>query len=322
MAEDVANINTVIIMNIGKYLIYTLFLLFFTLTASAGEYDMPPPGDDLVGQNYTVTVRKGNSLTTIRKKHGVSYNELLEANPNINFYKLRVGQKVIIPKQFILPKYRRGIVINTAELRIYYFTPDGKQVYTFPVGLGRADWRTPLASATVIRKAKNPAWYVPDDIREYVLKKTGRLLPDVVPPGPENPLGHYALYLSKRGYLIHGTNAPNSVGTFISSGCMRLLRDPIRLLYEQAQVGTPVHIIHYPNKAGWRGNELYLESHIPVRSYLQKPESALNEPDVQEAIYEAIHLRPARINWPSVATILKSHLGIPQPIGRKFEIRS
>jgi L,D-transpeptidase ErfK/SrfK len=301
-------------------LIFSIVLVFFPLTAFAGEYYMPPPGNDIIGQNYIITVHRGESLTTIRQEHGISYDELLEANPSINFYTLRIGQKVIIPKQFILPKYRRGIVINTAELRIYYFTPDGKYVYTFPAGLGRVNWRTPLASATIVRKEEDPSWHVPKDIRDYVLKKTGELLPEVVPPGPKNPLGKYALYLSKSGYLVHGTNAPTSVGTFISSGCIRLMREPIELLYQEAQVGTPVHIIHQPNKAGWVGDKLYLESHPPVKDYAEKPESNLNEIDTQSIIYEAIHLRPAYIDWDAVARITNSQRGIPQQIGSRFTI--
>jgi L,D-transpeptidase ErfK/SrfK len=297
-----------------------IILAIFSSATFAAEYHMPAPNDDLIGQNYTITVRKGNSLTTIRQQNGISYDELLVANPNIDFYKLKVGQQVIIPKQFILPKYRRGIVINTAELRLYYFTPDGKYVYTYPVGLGRVDWRTPLASARVVRKTADPTWHVPNDIRDYVLKKTGKLLPYSIPPGPKNPLGRYALYLSKSGYMIHGTNRPRSVGTFISSGCMRLMREPIRQLYQEAQVGTPVHIIHYPYKAGWRGDKLYLESHIPIDSYVEQPESVLNETNVQEAIYEAIHLRPAYINWEAVSRTIKNHRGIPKPIGKKFNL--
>jgi L,D-transpeptidase ErfK/SrfK len=285
----------------------------------ASEYSMPPMGDDIIGQNYIITVGSGDSLTKIRQQHDISYEELLEANPQIDFYKLRVGQKVIIPKQFILPKFRHGIVINIPELRLYYFTPDGEYVYTYPVGLGRKDWRTPLTSATVVNKEADPIWKVPKSIRDYVFNKTGELLPDEVYPGPKNPLGKYALYLSTPGYLIHGTNAPTSVGTFISSGCMRLMREPIETLYEKVQIGTPVHVIHYPYKAGWRGNKLYLESHRPVDSYTYKPESELNELDVRPAIYEAIHLRPAKINWSLVSKNVREHFGIPEPIGYRFD---
>lgn len=301
-------------------LVCSIILGLFSLSAFAGEYYMPLPGNDIIGRNYSITVRNGDSLTTLREGHNVSYDELLEANPDIDFYKLRVGQKVLIPKQFILPKYRRGIVINTAELRIYYFTPDGRYVYTFPVGLGRKNWRTPLTSATVVRKKIDPVWYVPDDIRDYIYKKTGELISKKVPPGPKNPLGNRALYLSKSGYLIHGTNAPHSVGTFISSGCVRLMREPIELLYQEVQLGTPVHIIYQPNKAGWYGDKLYLESHAPIKSYEEQPESELNEINIKSAIYDAVHLRPAYVNWDAVSYISDKHTGIPKQIGSRFTI--
>lgn len=303
--------------------IYSITLIIFiSLAAYAGEYPMPPPGNDIVGRSYIIVVRNGNSLDTIRENHDISYDELLEANPNINFYRLRVGQKVIIPKQFILPKYRNGIVINIAELRIYYFTPDGKYVYTYPAGLGRVDWRTPLTSATVVRKQEYPVWHVPKDIRNYIFEKTGELIPKDVLPGPKNPLGKYALYLSKSGYMIHGTNAPRSVGTFISSGCIRLLQEPIELLYQEAQIGTPVHIIHQPNKSGWHNDKLYLESHVPIDGYTELPASSLNVLDTQSVIYDAIHLRPAYIDWDSVSRITRDHRGLPQQIGTSFNITS
>jgi len=285
----------------------------------ADEYPMPPEGDDIIGYNYIKVVEHGDSLTKIRQKHEVSYSELLKANPNINFYKLRVGQKVIIPKQFILPKFRKGIVINIPELRLYYFSPDGTHIHTYPIGLGRENWRTPIASTKVVNKTEDPIWRVPDDIREYVYEKTGEILPDEVYPGPKNPLGKYALYLDKQGYLIHGTNTPSSVGTFISSGCMRLLREPIETLYQEVPIGTPVHIIHYPYKAGWRGNKLYLESHEPISDYLYQSNPQLNEIDAESAIYDAIHLRPAQINWNLVSKNIREHLGIPEPIGYKLD---
>ena len=295
-------------------------LSILSTAAYTAEYDMPPIGDDIIGKNYTIKVEAGDSLTTIRQEHGISYDELLVANPDINFYKLKVGQTIFIPKQFVLPKFRKGIVINIPELRLYYFSPDGETVYTYPVGLGRPNWRTPLISAKVIRKKEDPIWNVPKSIREYVYNKSGKLLPEAIYPGPKNPLGKYALYLSKPGYMIHGTNAPTSVGTFISSGCMRLLRGPIETLYEEVPIGTPVHVIHYPNKVGWRGNKLYLESHRPIKSYTSHPSSELVEPNAEAAIYEAVHLRPAKVDWDIVAKNIKQELGVPELIGYRSDI--
>lgn len=306
-------------MNARIRLIIVFFLGFLLQPmVLATEYPVPPMGDDIIGESYIITVKRGDSLTTIRQENDVSYEELLEANPKIDFYKLKVGQKIIIPKQFILPKFRRGIVINIPELRLYYFTPDGKYIHTYPIGLGREGWRTPIAATSVIDKTEDPIWRPPASIRKYFYDKTGEILPDIVKPGPKNPLGKHALYLSKTGYLIHGTNAPTSVGTFISSGCIRLLREPIEQLYEEVQIGTPVYIIHYPYKAGWHDNKLYLESHKPVDSYLAKPISSLNNSDIESIIYEAIHLRPAKIDWELAKRIAHSHLGLPMLIGYSF----
>ncbi len=292
-----------------------IIVLLWSLLAYAGEYYMPAPGDDVVGRNYTIIVKSGDSLTSIRQDHGVSYDELLEANPKINFYRLRVGQEIIVPKQFILPKIRHGVVINIPELRLYYFTPDGDYVYTFPVGLGRPNWRTPVMVTKIVNKKEDPVWVVPDSIRDYVYNKTGEILPDRVEPGPKNPLGKYALYLADGGYRIHGTNAPTSVGTFISSGCIRMLSQPIETLYQKISVGTPVYIIHHPYKAGWLNGKLYLESHKSISSYPDKPNTDLDDSDVEQVIYDAIHLRPARINWSFVQKNVKEKLGIPEVIG-------
>lgn len=289
-------------------------------TAFGAMYSMPAPGNDIVGHAFVTQVRPGDSLDTLRQRYEISYDSLVAANPNINFYRLRIGQKVVIPAEYILPKFRRGIVINIPELRLYYFTPDGRYVYTFPVGLGREDWRTPTAITKVIQKQEDPYWHVPESIREYTVNKTGELLPDVVPPGPKNPLGKYALVLGKTGYLIHGTNVPSSVGTFISSGCMRLLSDPIETLYYQVSIGTPVYIIHYPNKAGWFGDTLYLESHAPKTQYANSDQNpALSNMDAETAIYESVHNHPAYVSWHKVHEIENEQEGLPEPIGQRYE---
>lgn len=301
---------------------FAFLTLFITSVSFAKEYDMPSPGDDIIGKNYPITVKKHDSLTTIRQLHEVSYDELLAANPRINFYKLRIGQTILIPNQRILPPIRYGIVVNIPELCLYYFPPGGKTVYVVPVGEGRENWRTPLIDTVVTGKEANPAWHVPSSIRNYMLSNYGNSLPDVVPPGPDNPLGKYALHLRTPEYLIHGTDKPTSVGTFISSGCMRLMPDAIQLLFQKVEIGTPVHVIYDPYKSGWLGNTLYLESHAPVSGYEQNPISPLYNPSAKSAIFEAMrrHSTPAQIVWSSVEKIVDDQMGIPEPIGYKFTV--
>ncbi len=292
----------------------------FVLVVYAGEHELPLPGNDIVGENYTIIVSKGDSLTSIRQKHSVSYDELLEANPNIDFYKLKIGQEIVIPKQFILPVFREGVVINVPELRMYYF--DSGKVYTFPVGLGRKHWRTPLFSTKVVNKKARPNWHVPASIRDYVYKETGKVLPNVVEPGPNNPLGDYAIYLGINSYLIHGTNVPSTVGAFVSSGCVRMLRDPLELLFNKIKVGTPVKVVYHPIKAGWLGNNLYLEVHKGIDYYENienKKNKELSNFELEKILDEVIKEFPVFLDEDMLQKVLEEHLGIPKIVGHRLD---
>jgi L,D-transpeptidase ErfK/SrfK len=280
--------------------------------ALGARYPMPPRGNDIIGNLFTVQAEPNQSLTDIGDKYKVGMHEMLEANPHITSAdELSGGEEIIIPTQFVLPKYRKGIVINLAECRLYYFTPDGKSVFTYPVGLGRKGWRTPTTSTTVIRKSVNPIWTVPSSIRAYVYEETGNWLPDHIPPGPENPLGHYAMYLGTNGYLIHGTNQPWSIGKLISAGCIRLYNEDVEELYKHVTTGTPVKIIHQPYKAGYQNGRLYLEAHIPLN--LSDLPSELNMVSVERSLLAATH-KARDINWEEVRHIVEQQNGIPMPI--------
>jgi L,D-transpeptidase ErfK/SrfK len=291
-----------------------VLLLFAGLLPSiafAARYPMPNPGNDLIGSPITVSSESGQSISDIGDKYGVGLHEMLEANPQITNPNELSGEEVIIPTQFVLPKYRKGIVINIAECRLYYFTPDGKSVITYPVGLGRKGWRTPTTSTTVIRKTSNPVWTVPSSIRAYVYEQTGNWLPDTIQPGPENPLGHYALYLGTNGYLIHGTNQPWSIGKLISAGCIRLYNQDVQELYSHVTTGTPVRIIHQPYKAGYQNGKLYLEAHIPLN--LSEPPGDLNIISVERSVLAANH-KPGDVNWQEVRRIAEQQNGMPEPV--------
>jgi len=292
-----------------------LFMWLFFPAAQGAIYSIPSNGNDLVGKLSMAQVESGDTVNTIRQRYEISYNVLIDANPQINFRKFSVGQEILIPSEYVLPRYRNGIVINTAELRLYYFTRDGHHVLTYPVAVGRQNWRTPSIITKIVDKKPNPTWYVPESIRGYMLEKTGRLLPDFIPPGPDNPLGKYALYLAKHGYLIHGTNQPDSVGTYASSGCIRMASDAIETLFNAVPIGTPVYLINHANKAGWKGDILYLESHEPI-SHREKP-SELNTFSPKDAIIEAASKHPAEVDWNIIRKVADQHTGIPTPIGKE-----
>lgn len=290
-----------------------LISLLFSINIYATTYPMPIDGGDIVGQDFTVKIGRGDTLIVISQKYGIGLQELLEANPKLDPNRLHVGQTLTIPTRFILPQaqYRDGIVINIAELRLYYFNKNGT-VMTYPVGLGKIDWRTPTTNTYVIRKEVDPTWHVPKSIQQYTFDDTGEILPDEVAPGPENPLGPRAMYLGLTGYLIHGNNNPNSIGQLVSSGCIRMHNEDVLELYNYIEKGTPVHIINHANKAGWDKGQLYLESHHPV--FLDEEPSPLNYMPMELAIENATLDRPVDIDWVRASSIGYAQIGIPQVI--------
>ena len=291
-------------------------MLFLYTTASwALTYPMPPASEDLVGQIQTITVQHGDSLFTLAQRFDVGRNALIVANPHIRFHRLRVGQKVIIPTQFILPPppYRNGITVNISEMRLYYFTPNN-EVMTFPVALGRMGWRTPTTDTKLIRKQAEPDWNVPNSIRQYTYKTQGKWLPAVVKAGPRNPLGTHALYLQRRGYLMHGTNQPALIGSLVSSGCIRMYNHDVEVLFEHVPVGTTVHIIHHPQKAGWLDGTLYLESHKPVDHNEPMHPRNYTTPEAVIESATAEQQPPTAIDWERVERIAQEHTGIPKVI--------
>lgn len=273
------------------------------------------PEDDLVGQSYSVTVGPKDTLPIIAQQNNVGMKALKDANPKINYSQLSVGQKIRIPKQYLLPPidYRNGIVINVSEMRLYYFNPDGSSAMVFPVALGREKWRTPVGETTVIRKKKDPSWIVPQSIKDHALATTGTILPDTIPPGENNPLGHHALYLGMPGYLIHGTNDPSSIGQLVSSGCIRMFNKDIEKLFSIVNEGTSVHIIHFPDKVGWHENKLYIEAHQPLTD--DKGLYEKHRVSTQQAIDLAIKGKKVTIDDAKIEAAISQRKGLPIGIG-------
>lgn len=289
-------------------------VLFASSTGSfAATYPMPPKGSDIVGKLFTVEAQSGDTLLKIANDYNLGWHEIMEANPDVDPQNLRSGQRIVIPTAFVLPPFRDGIVINLAELRLYYFSRDKRTVSTYPVGLGRREWRTPIVDSSVVGKKEHPTWFVPDSIRDFVFEQTGKELPEYIEPGPDNPLGDYAIYMAKAGYLIHGTNQPWSVGKLVSSGCIRLQSQDIEELFHNVTIGQKVRIIHYPYKLGWNDGMLYIEAHVPVN--IADPISHLNMISADDAIREAVKGHNISVDWNRVDQAIHHQLGIPVAIG-------
>ena len=254
------------------------WLAFFTLAATfalalpaqANTWPLPPPGSRLVGQNAVHVVEdNGGSLEAIAKKYNVGFLALLQANPGVDPYVPRPGSVLTIPLQPLLPDApREGIVINLAELRLYYYQPGTNSVTVYPIGIGQlgGDTLTPTMVTTISDKRANPTWTPTANIRARY-KANGIDLPAVVPAGPDNPMGHHAIRLAAYGgvYLLHGTNADFGIGMRVSSGCIRLRDGDIETLFRQVKPGTRVNIINTPIKASVEPNGARLvEVHQPL----------------------------------------------------------
>ncbi|MEB8063108.1 L,D-transpeptidase LdtC [Citrobacter braakii] len=254
------------------------WLAFFTLAATfalalpaqANTWPLPPPGSRVVGQNAVHVVEdNGGSLEAIAKKYNIGFLALLQANPGVDPYVPRPGSVLTIPLQTLLPDApREGIVINLAELRLYYYQPGTNSVTVYPIGIGQlgGDTLTPTMVTTISDKRANPTWTPTANIRARY-KANGIDLPAVVPAGPDNPMGHHAIRLAAYGgvYLLHGTNADFGIGMRVSSGCIRLRDGDIETLFRQVKPGTKVNIINTPIKASVEPNGVRLvEVHQPL----------------------------------------------------------
>ncbi|MEW9664952.1 L,D-transpeptidase LdtC [Escherichia coli] len=257
---------------------FSRWLTFFTfaaavalaLPAKANTWPLPPAGSRLVGENkFHVVENDGGSLEAIAKKYNVGFLALLQANLGVDPYVPRAGSVLTIPLQTLLPDApREGIVINIAELRLYYYPPGKNSVTVYPIGIGQlgGDTLTPTMVTTVSDKRANPTWTPTANIRARY-KAQGIELPAVVPAGPDNPMGHHAIRLAAYGgvYLLHGTNADFGIGMRVSSGCIRLRDDDIKTLFSQVTPGTKVNIINTPIKVFAEPNGARLvEVHQPL----------------------------------------------------------
>ncbi|HTY54997.1 MAG TPA: L,D-transpeptidase family protein [Candidatus Binataceae bacterium] len=246
-------------------------------------YPLPPAPDNMIGEPSTYVIKKGDTLLDVGRWYDLSATEISNANNHMDWWSPPVGRTVLLPIQRILPDGpREGIVLNIPEMRLYYFPPRGelhskkgkltkaaatrasyapKVAYTFPVGLGRFDWRTPVGAFKVRGKTRDPAWVVPDDIYQEHLERDGEA-EHMIPGGdPDNPLGRYRIELTLPLYALHGTNVPWGVGMEVSHGCIRLYPEDIEQLFNLVRIGVPGRFVYQPVKFGFRGDSVYVEVH-------------------------------------------------------------
>ena len=277
-------------------------------------------GDSVVGRSQVYIARYEDTLLDIARRFSMGLAELQLANPEVDIWLPGEGTAIRLPSRFVLPDApRSGLVVNVAEMRVYFYPRDGSVVRTWPISIGRVGWETPLGETSIVRKRAYPTWYPPESIRAEAAME-GNPLPRVVGPGPDNPLGSHALYLGFPEYLIHGTNKPFSIGMRVSHGCVRMYPEHIVELFELVEPGTPVILVHQGVKAGWAGDELYLEVH-PVVGVPDED----TRPSMTEVVSSLIAVAPeaglpVNLDWSRVEEALATANGIPVAVASRSTV--
>ena len=293
-------------------------LLLHSAAGWSARFVLPTAGNDLVGELKLVTASRDATLLDIARSYDVGQNEIQIANPQADRWLPGEGTAVLIPSHYILPDARRrGLVLNLPEMRIYHFPATGRGtaavVDTYPASVGRMDWKTPLGETRIMHKQRNPSWTPPASIRKEAAA-AGTALPDVIPPGPDNPLGDYALRLGLPGYLIHGTNKPYGVGMRVTHGCVRLLPEDIEELFDHVSVGTPVQILNRPVKTGWQDGVLYIEVHPPLDED-EAPAGDLLRFTLEQ-VYAELEKRPVVLDGQALRSAVEEMHGVPVAVSK------
>jgi L,D-transpeptidase ErfK/SrfK len=296
-------------------------LAMVSLTASIAAAS--PKTGDLIGEMHEYYIWRDNEdLLEVARADELGLIELMVANPGVDPWVPGRNTHLLLPTMHILPDGpRKGIVINTAELRLYYFdAEDG--YFSYPLGVGRDGFLTPLGTTKIVRKKERPSWYLtPSEIRDHPE------LPRVIPPGEDNPLGEYALYLGWPSYLVHGTNTPWGIGRRTSRGCIRMYPEDIEWLFHKVPIGTQVTVVDQPVKLGWKDGELYIEVQ-PSTMQIDKIEETSRSPGppdpiplAQEAdrILKVAGAISERLDWPTIERALTDRQGYPMRITNPVE---
>jgi L,D-transpeptidase ErfK/SrfK len=292
--------------------------------AHATVYPLPKNDDPVVGGDQTVVTVYEDTLYDLARKFSLGSEELIRVNPGVDPWIPGAGKTLVVPNTHILPPGpREGIVVNLPEHRLYYYPKPKRgempEVITYPVSIGKMDWRTPLGLTRVIQKIKNPVWYPPESVRKEHAA-AGDPLPPKVPSGPDNPLGLFAMRLAAGNgtYLIHGTNNPIAVGLAVTHGCIRMYPDDVEALFPLVPVGTQVRLINEPLKVAWVNGELLLEAHPPVDAEGQSFEPDLDQ--FSDLLQKAVGENTVAIHWDYAREVLQKANGVIATVGLEADL--
>ena len=286
--------------------------------SAAQTLPLPPEDVDLVGQVQVIKALHEDTLLDIARRSHLGHDEIVIANPAVDRWMPGEGTPITLPTRYILPDAERtGLVLNIPEMRLYHY-PKAKRgephvLKTYPVSVGRMDWSTPLGKTSIASKQKDPAWRPPASIRAEAAAR-GEPLPEIVPPGPHNPLGQYALRLSVPGYLIHGTDKPWGIGMRVTHGCMRLYPEDSETVFKEVAVGTQVQLVNQPVKVGWVEGTLYMEVHPPLEEDIARKNSLMNI--ALDVLDQALQKRRVAVSGQAIRDAVEQQTGMPVAISR------
>ena len=286
------------------------------------------PDQDVVGQVQVTVAKHEDTFADIARRFNVGYTELVRANPGVDPWLPGESTEVVLPTEFILPDApREGLVLNLAQMRLYYYPPPKKgaardapvEVVTHPIGIGKVGWATPEGSTKVVAHVKDPTWTPPVSVRKEHAKD-GDILPPTVPPGPDNPLGRHMMRLGWPSYLIHGTNKPPAVGMRASAGCVRLYPEDIAQVFEAVPDGTKVTVVNQPVLFGWRGDRLLVQTYEPLvddkRDWTDVPKALQQKArKAKSPLWKRVAEHAETIDWEAVSAAAAEPRGIAFPVG-------
>ncbi|HEY5559322.1 MAG TPA: L,D-transpeptidase family protein [Steroidobacteraceae bacterium] len=286
------------------------------------------PDQDVVGKLQVTNAYHEDTFADIARRFNVGYSELVRANPGVDPWLPGEGTPIVLPTEFVLPDApREGLVLNLAAMRLYYYPKRAKdapkdgpaEVFTHPIGIGKVGWATPEGSTKVVSHVKDPVWTPPISVRREHAKD-GDILPEKVPPGPENPLGRHMMRLGWPSYLIHGTNKPPAVGMRASAGCIRLYPEDIARIYDLVPDGTKITVVNQPYLLGWHGDRLLLQAYEPLvddKRDWSDVSKALRQKTKKPAtpLWKKVAEHAAAIDWERIRAAAAEPRGIAIPVG-------
>ncbi len=283
--------------------------------------------DKVIGEVQVTKATQEDTLSDIARRFNLGYEELVRANPGVDPWIPGEGREIVLPTQFVLPEApREGLVVNLAAMRVFYFPKrqlgELQTVMTHPIGIGKVGWTTPEGATKVVSKRKDPTWTPPASVRKEH-RENGDPLPKVVPAGPDNPLGAFAMNLGWPGYLIHGTNKPYGVGMRSSHGCLRFYPEDIAILFKEIAIGTKVHVVNQRLTYGWHEGKLYVQVMPPAEEELaaqktpQKTPAAASEilsSAMTEQILQVAQQHGVTVDIEQVKQLAQQGTGVTTPV--------